>query len=66
VVRTTATASQMTTGWKSKLLKPVDRFLKKNGAGMEIPVKITGTKSDPQFGLDFGRKQNVPAGIPKP
>ncbi len=66
VVRTTATASQMTTGWKSLLLKPFDQFLKKNGAGMEIPLKISGTKSDPQFGLDFGRKDKESAGTPKP
>ena len=33
-VRTDATASQMVTGWKSWLLKPVDPFLKKNGAGL--------------------------------
>jgi hypothetical protein len=50
-VRTDATASQMTTGWKSWLLKPVDPFLKKNGAGMEIPVSISGTKGEPHFGL---------------
>jgi hypothetical protein len=52
-VRTDATASQMTTGWKSMLLKPLDPFLKKNGAGLEIPVSISGTKSEPHFGLAF-------------
>ena len=41
-VRTEATASQMTTGWKSLLVKPFDGLLKKNGAGMEIPIKVTG------------------------
>ena len=50
-VRTDATASQMTTGWKSFLLKAVDPFLKKNGAGMEIPVEVNGTQSEPHFGL---------------
>jgi hypothetical protein len=38
------------------LLKPVDPFFKKNGAGAEIPVKITGTKGAPKFGLDLGHK----------
>lgn len=52
-VRTDATASQMTTGWKSWLLKPVDPFLKKNGAGLELPISISGTKSEPHFGLAF-------------
>lgn len=49
-----AKVSQMVTGWKSWLLKPIDPFLSKNGAGTVIPIKITGTKSSPQFGLDFG------------
>jgi hypothetical protein len=54
--RLTAKLSQMTTGWKSILLKPVDPFFSKDGAGTEIPVKITGTESEPRFGLDFGHK----------
>jgi hypothetical protein len=51
-----AKLSQMTTGWKSILLKPVDRFFSKDGAGTEVPVKISGTQSEPHFGLDFGHK----------
>lgn len=52
--RLQAKLSHMTTGFKSILLKPVDPFFSKNGAGTEVPVKITGTKSEPHFGLDFG------------
>ena len=52
--RLDAKLSQMVTGWKSILLKPVDPFFSKNGAGTEVPVEIHGTKSDPHFGLDFG------------
>jgi hypothetical protein len=52
--RLQAKLSHMTTGWKSILLKPVDPFFSKHGAGTELPVKITGTKSEPHFGLDFG------------
>jgi AsmA-like C-terminal region len=48
-----ARLSQMTTGWKSILLKPVDPFFSKNGNGTEVPFKITGTRSEPHFGLDF-------------
>ena len=48
----------MTTGWKSILLKPVDPFFSKDGAGTEVPVRITGTESEPHFGLDFGHKQD--------
>jgi hypothetical protein len=54
--RLDAKLSQMTTGWKSILLKPVDRFFSKDGAGTEVPVRITGTESEPHFGLDFGHK----------
>jgi hypothetical protein len=50
-VRTQATASQMTTGWKSFLLKAADPFLKKDGAGVELPISISGSKNDYKFGL---------------
>jgi hypothetical protein len=65
--RLKAKLSQMTTGWKSILLKPVDRFFSKDGAGTEIPIKITGTESEPHFGLDFGDKRDrktTPASTP--
>jgi hypothetical protein len=55
-LRLDAKLSQMTTGWKSLLLKPVDRFFEKDGAGTEVPFKVSGTRSEPSFGLDFGRK----------
>ena len=55
-IYTDAKLSQMVTSrWKSWLLKPADPFFKKEGAGAAIPVKITGTKSEPKFGLDVHR-----------
>jgi len=54
--RLKAKVSQLTTGFKSLLLKPVDPFFSKNGAGTEVPIKITGTRSEPKFGLDFHHK----------
>jgi hypothetical protein len=54
--RLDARLSHMVAGWKSILLKPVDPFFSKNGAGTELPVKVTGTKSEPHFGTDFGHK----------
>ncbi|MGA9306842.1 MAG: AsmA-like C-terminal region-containing protein [Candidatus Sulfotelmatobacter sp.] len=57
-VRLDAKVSQMTTGWKSILLKPVDPFFSKHGAGTEVPIRITGTESEPHFGLDFGHKDD--------
>jgi hypothetical protein len=53
--RLDAKLSQMVTGWKALVLKPVDPFFSKNGA-TEIPVKVTGTESEPHFGTDFGHK----------
>ncbi len=45
--------SQMTTGFKSKLLKLADPFFAKDGAGTVLPIKITGTRTSPEFGLDY-------------
>ncbi len=56
-VKMKAKLSQMTKGWKSILLKPVDPFFSKDGAGTEVPFKITGTRSEPHFGLDFHHQQ---------
>jgi hypothetical protein len=54
-LRLQAKLSQMTTGWKSVALKPFDRLFEKNGAGTFVPIRITGTGSDPHFGLDVKR-----------
>jgi len=58
-----AKLSQMVGGWKSIFLKPVDPFFSKHGAGTELPIKITGTKSEPHFGLTFGRKHRTEAKV---
>jgi AsmA-like C-terminal region len=65
-VRTEATASQMTTGWKSLLLSPFDKLLKKNGAGLELPIKVTGTRSAYDLRLDFPHDTRAPAGVGSP
>ena len=57
IVKMKAKLSQMTKGWKSILLKPVDPFFHKDGAGTEVPFKITGAHSEPHFGLDFHHSQ---------
>ena len=42
--------------WKSLLVMPISPFFHRKGGGAEIPVSISGTKSEPKFGLDmFGR-----------
>jgi hypothetical protein len=50
-VRTDAMASQMVTGWKSALLTPFDPLFRRGGAGLELPISISGTMGDVKFGL---------------
>jgi hypothetical protein len=54
--RLEAKVSQMTTGWKSMLLKPIDPFFAKHGVGTEVPIRVTGTESHMHIGLDYGHK----------
>ncbi|MGB8260200.1 MAG: AsmA-like C-terminal region-containing protein [Terracidiphilus sp.] len=50
-----APISKIVGGWKSTLLKPLDGLLRKNGAGVEVPIHIEGTREDPKFGVDFDK-----------
>jgi hypothetical protein len=61
-VRTKATASEMLTGWKSVLAKPFDPLFKRDGAGLEAPITIRGTKVEPKIGLDLGKLLFHPKG----
>jgi hypothetical protein len=48
-----AAVSEMVTGWKRWLMKPADIiFRNKDGKGSTIPIKVTGTRNEPKFGLD--------------
>lgn len=49
--RLQAHVSQMVTGWKSFVLKAVNPFFAKDGAGTQVPVRITGTRSHPSIGI---------------
>jgi hypothetical protein len=53
--KTQATVSAMVGGWKGLLLKPADRFFKKDGAGVEVPIRIEGTREEPRITIDFDR-----------
>jgi len=46
-LRLQAKLSQTTTGAKSFFLKAVDPFFAKNGAGTDLPIRITGTRQNP-------------------
>jgi hypothetical protein len=62
-VQTDATASQMVTGWKSILLKPIDPMFKKHGAGLELPIEISGTHGDFQMRLAMHGGNETPEQI---
>jgi hypothetical protein len=57
--RMDATVSQMVGGWKGFLLKPADRFFKKDGAGTLVPIRVRGTRDQPDFSVDFGRMKTT-------
>jgi hypothetical protein len=52
VAKLQATVSEAVGGWKGMLLKPADRLFKKDGAGTEVPIYISGPREKPQFGFD--------------
>jgi hypothetical protein len=59
--RMEATVSKMVGGWKGFLLKPVDRYFRKDGSGTLVPIHIRGSRDAPEVGIDFGRmKQTSP------
>lgn len=64
--RLDATVSQMVGGLLGVLLKPADRYFKKDGAGTEIPIHISGTREDPTFGIDFDRMRGKTKPEPPP
>jgi hypothetical protein len=55
VAKMDAPVSKMVGGWKGALLKPANRYFKKDGAGTEVPIHIEGTREEPKFGIDFDR-----------
>jgi AsmA-like C-terminal region len=59
-LRMQAKISQTMTGAKSLVLKAVDPFFRKNGQ-TEIPIKISGQREHPSFGLDLHHKEKEKA-----
>jgi hypothetical protein len=50
-----AKISETTTGFKSLLLKVVDPLFRGENGGSAIPIRISGQRTNPSFGLDKGR-----------
>ena len=59
-----ATVSQMVTGWKKVVLKPVDRLFEKEGAGTFLRIRVDGTSKAPKFGVNLAGRQ-LEAPLPK-
>jgi hypothetical protein len=55
-LRLQAKLSQLTTGWKSSVLKLLNPLFEKEGAGTYVPIRITGTASDPHFAVEYKRR----------
>ena len=61
-----AKISETVTGAKSVLLKAIDPFFSKNGAGTDLPITITGTHDNPVLGVTvFHKKFEKQMGKPK-
>jgi len=52
---TDASLADMTSGVKSLLARLAQPFFRRKGGGTRLPIRITGTRAKPEFGLDFGR-----------
>jgi hypothetical protein len=51
-----AKRSQTAGGPKAHFRKAADRLIRSKGRGLHVPIKITGTRSNPAFALDVGNK----------
>ena len=66
ILGTDVKLSQTTSGFKSVLLKPFDSLFKGRKRAAVVPVKLTGTYSDPQAGLEMMGKGKEAAHRPPP
>ena len=52
---TDATLADMTSGVKSLLAHLAQPFFRRPGGGSKIPIRISGPRGNPKFGLDVKR-----------
>ena len=53
-----ATLADMTSGFKAMLARIAQPFFSRPGGGSKIPIRISGPRSNPTFGLDVRRVFN--------
>jgi hypothetical protein len=54
-LRMQATVSKAMGGFKSIFIRPFDFVFRKEGAGAVVPIKITGPRTAPKFGIEAGK-----------
>ena len=54
-LRMQASVSKAIGGFKSIFIRPFDRLFRRNGSGSVVPIKISGTREAPKFGVEMGR-----------
>jgi len=52
---TDASLADMTSGWKSLVARVAQPFFSRPGGGSRLPIRISGPREKPQFGLDMSR-----------
>ncbi len=52
---TDATLADMTSGLKALLARVAQPLFRREGGGSKLPIKISGPRAKPSFGLDLGR-----------
>jgi hypothetical protein len=52
---TDASLADMTSGWKSLVARVAQPFFSRPGGGSRLPIRISGSREKPQFGLDMSR-----------
>ena len=52
---TDASLADMTSGWKSLVARVAQPFFRRPGGGSRLPIKISGPREKPEFGLDMSR-----------
>jgi hypothetical protein len=50
-----ATLAETTSGWKAVLGRIAQPLLRRQGGGSKLPIRISGPREHPEFGLDVGR-----------
>ena len=50
-----ATLAETTSGWKAVLGRIAQPLFRRQGGGSKLPIRISGPREQPEFGLDVGR-----------